>query len=549
MDIIQSDLNKQSLQPTLLMETSWEVCNKVGGIYTVLSTRAATMIDELGRENVLFIGPRTSAQQRDFKQSQEKSDLELQECISARIGMQVLVGSWEVPGNPQVILVDYSTLYGHKDRLYFEMWEAYAIQGDRGYGDYDVSCLFAIASACVMRAYLGLCPSEHPLAIFNEWTTGMGLLYTKLHTPQLKTMFITHATTVGRSIAGNGKPLYSYLQGYNGDQMAEELNVVCKHVVEKLAAHQADVFGTVSEVTAREAAQLLERDADVVVYNGFEQGFIPNPQRRAAQRRAGRQRIIELAEILYGETISTEALIVATSGRNEYRNKGLDLYIDAMRRLSHDLTDSEQDVVALILVPGWVKKPRIDLHAAIEAGDTSLRMQLPYLTHELNEPFGNKSFAHLHALSSKWGRKVFPILIPAYLDGHDGIINIEYYDLLPALDLTVFASYYEPWGYTPLESIAFDVPTITTDKAGFGVWARAEAGADQLSDGVLVVSREDDNFVVVAQEVADQIRSFAKLDENEVKTARKAARQLAHKADWKHFYPRYEKAFSIALSM
>ncbi len=537
---------KNEIQPTLLLETSWEVCNKVGGIYTVLSTRAATMVEHHGREHVLFIGPKLEGKQPDFCPSRKKSDRELASALSERCGLPVTVGTWNIIGEPRVALVDFAPLWKEKDTLYFQMWERYGIRGDIGYGDYDESCLFAIAVARVMAALVALQPSEHPVAIFNEWTTGMGLLYLRMTTPEVRNIFITHATSVGRSIAGNGKPLYSQMSNYNGDQMANELGVMCKHQVEKRAAHTADAFGTVSEVTAREAEQLLEKRPDALLYNGFEQGFIPSGHKRAGLRRTGRKAIISLAEKLYGKRLSEEAFIIATSGRSEYRNKGLDIYIDAIRRTA--TKQPEREVIALILVPSWSGAPRPELMAALKnEEELTMPMQMPYLTHELYDGLDNPTLGHLHALTGSWGEKVYPIFLPAYLDGSDGVLNIKYYDLLPALDLSIFASYYEPWGYTPLESIAFGVPTLTTDKAGFGMWAMKTNDKNCLCFGAKALPREDDNFEELAETIANKVCRFSSFEPEAVSTSKKRAMALAKKASWGNFYPQYLDAYRKAI--
>ncbi|MDY5815759.1 glycogen/starch synthase [Porphyromonas somerae] len=532
--------------PTLIMETSWEVCNKVGGIYTVLSTRVATMIEKHGRESLLFIGPKLETPQRDFIPSRKKSDLELADKLSAETGIKVHLGSWDVVGKPRVALVAYQSLASQKDGLYYEMWQEYGIRGEIGYGDYDDSCLFSLAVAKVMKAYIMLFPSDYPLAIFNEWTTGMGLLALRKWAPQIYTLFITHATSVGRSIASNGKPLYSQLPNYNGNQMAEELGVMCKHQVERSAAHVADVFATVSEVTALEAAQLIGREP-MVLPNGWEEGVIPSGYQLRKLREGGRKAICHLAETLYGTKLGGEPFIVATSGRCEYRNKGLDVFIDALRRL-HNM-DLSRDIVALILVPSWVKAPRPELQAALASDKaTTLAMQMPYVTHELNDGLGNQILAHLHSLAENWGQNIYPIFIPDYLDGADEVLNITYYDLLPAVDLTVFASYYEPWGYTPLESVAFGVPTLTTDKAGFGMWAMETNTKNCLRYGAKALEREDDGFESLAESIAQKIARFYSFPKEMVTQSKQRAKKLAQKASWSYFYAQYLEAYSEAIN-
>lgn len=527
--------------PTLIMETSWEVCNKVGGIYAVLSTRAATMVERYGQEQVLFVGPYLPhLQQNDARLDSSDPDPVLSEAC----GLPVYTGTWAVPGNPRVALVDYRPLYAERDLLYFNMWEDYRLSSEEGYGDYDESCLFAIAAAQVMKGYSTIHPSKRPVAIFNEWTTGMGLLWLKKKASEVATLFITHATTVGRSISGNNKELYKYMSGYHGDQMARELGVVAKHAVEKKAAHEATVFCTVSDVTAVECSQLLERPVDVVTNNGFEPDFVPARAECNRLRLLGRQKLRDIAQTLYGATISEEVCIVLTSGRFEYRNKGLDLFIDAMA----ELADNGTDIIPVIAVPAWVKEPRREIQLGLESKvRLTLPTSQPYCTHRLHDQDSNILVRRLDHFSHLWGKRVYPLFIPAYLDGNDGVLDIPYYDILPAADLTVFASYYEPWGYTPLESIAFGVPTVTTDKAGFGVWAQSLTDTQVLDNGVLVLNRDDDNYRNVAHQLAEAVRSYSVTPAEQRTTIGQRAKELSDRADWKHFFDQYEKAFGIAL--
>ena len=534
------------IKPSLVMETSWEVCNKVGGIYTVLSSRAASMVRSYGPDNVLFVGPYLkTVRQEDYTPLSAAPDKEL----SAAAGLPVYLGRWEIPGKPGVALVDFTPLYERKGDLYFEMWEKYGIRSELGYGDYDESSLFGIGAAMVMAAFRKIRQkSVGVVSVFNEWTTGMGLLWMKQHDPSTGTVFITHATSVGRSIAGNGKNLYAYMDGYNGDQMSRELGVEAKQAVEKLAARHADAFGTVSEVTAKECAQLLEKAPDVVLENGFEPLLVPDRETREAERRAARDRIFSAVHTLYGTEIYDDTLIVMTSGRFEYRNKGLDLFIESIKKLAEEESALHTDIIALIAVPAWVIEPRHGLVYGMGAKeDFTLPMNTPYITHRIGDFDTNPLTRRLKELSKLWGRNVFPLFVPSYLDGKDGILGLTYYRTLPAADLTVFASYYEPWGYTPLESIAFGIPAITTDKAGFGEWAVQMGSGRDIKEGVLVVKREDDNFDEASTLIKETIASYSLLSRKERKSAEDKARELSALADWSHFYHKYEEAFDIAL--
>ena len=545
--------NERNLDINLLAETSWEVCNKIGGIYTVLSTKAVEL-KKIFDDRLVFIGP-------DFPGNEDASGLfterkTLLKNFTKRVlpyGLKARVGRWNIPGSPLVILVDFKPIFPHLNEFYGQMWEHFHVDSLHAYGDYDESCAFAIAASIVIKelaSHLKYDPSK-VIGHFNEWTTGMGLLHLKLNMPEAATVFTTHATTIGRSICGNGKPLYQYFANYNGDQMASELNVESKHSLEKAAAMNADCFTTVSDVTARECEQLLGLRPQVVTPNGFEPSFVPDSGKWHKLRGKGRRRLLQIASFLYGETLSPDTFIVATSGRNEYRNKGIDLYLDSLTRLAQKL-DGKRKVLALVLVPAWVDQPFGDLLVNIDFGGW-LKPDPDYLTHRLHNEDSDPAACHIrrmkHELKERnLSDKVIPVFIPSYLDGFDGIVDISYYDLLPAIDLSIFCSYYEPWGYTPLESIAFGVPTITTDKAGFGQWAQEIGAVTLAKDGVMVINREDTNYGDNVEQISDTVREFMNLDPKEKANVPAASMKTAEKAEWRFFISKYMEAFKLALN-
>lgn len=532
----------------LLTETSWEVCNKIGGIYTVLSTKARVLKEAYG-DKLVFIGPDVWTSDNPSPVFIERKTLLKQASSRLRLpwDISIRVGRWNIPGSPVVVLVKFDGVYSHLDPIYGDMWEHFKVDSLHSYGDYAEGCAFAVASAIVTMALADhlKVARGNVVAHFNEWTTAMGLLYLKLNSPQTATVFTTHATSIGRSICGNGKPLYDYFTGYNGDQMAAELNMQSKHSLEKAVAHQADCFTAVSEITARECGQLLEIRPQVVTPNGFEPDFVPGAASYAALRAKGRARLIEVASILRGRKFADDVFMVATSGRNEYRNKGLDLFIDSMAQLDDDKPAG--DVLAFILTPAWVKEPSGAL--IVDMADGGRVQPTPdFITHRLNNEDSDMVFGRLRDLEAQ-GRfhgKVHVIYVPVYLDGHDGIVDISYYDLLPAFDMSVFPSYYEPWGYTPLESVAFGVPTVTTDKAGFGQWVSATFNGSLLHTGVDVVARTDSNYQLAAHAIAATVARYQALPLSGKEEAMAAARATAARANWKFFIEKYYEAFTVA---
>ena len=490
-------------QPDYIFETSWEVCNRVGGIYAVLSTRAASMQAE-HPDKVFFFGP-------DFG---EHSDIYFQEDKSLLKGWKaphpVRVGRWKVPGEPIAILLKYDALWPKKDAIYAWAWDKFRVQSHAAYGDYDESCLFGYAAGMVMESLYGYLSNQSNQSTLNfcahanEWQTAFSIFYLEDHCPKIATLFTTHATGIGRSIAGNGKPLYDYFECYNGDQMAAELNMVSKHSVEKQAAHYADCFTTVSDITARECKQLLDKPVDIVTPNGFEPTYVPKANVFEQRRKEAREALRKVAGEQLGGVVPENALFVCISGRQEWKNKGIDVFASALDKLAQKIYHSnqmEREVVAFVMIP------------------------------------------YLDRAPARKG-KVSAVFVPYYLDGHDPLFGKTYYDLLIGMDVSVFPSYYEPWGYTPLESCAFHVPTITTSLAGFGAWAAQQK--DQY--GVIVIERNDSNFEQVATHIADDLLRFDRLSKEDKARARKEAAAVAKRADWKHFFKYYHKAYEIAIT-
>ena len=546
-------MTRELLTPDYIFEASWEVCNKVGGIYTVLSTRANTLQNKF-RDRVIFIGP-------DFWQGKENPLFVESDNLCAawkkhateKDQLAVRVGRWQIPGEPIVILVDFQPFYSQKNEIYTEMWNRYQVDSLHAYGDYDEASMFAYAAGRVVESFYryNLTTADKVVFQAHEWMTGMGALYLKTAVPEIATIFTTHATSIGRSIAGNDKPLYDYLFAYNGDQMAVELNMQSKHSIEKQTAHNVDCFTTVSDITARECKQLLDKEPDIVTPNGFEPNFVPEEKEYVIKRAEARKTLLRIAEKLIGSPIDPDALLISTSGRYEYRNKGIDVFITAMNRVRTS-GRLQNEAVVFIMVPAWVREPRADLQKALELDyPIHERMQCPYITHWLNQMQDDRIINYIGNIGFRNSKsdKLKIIFIPCYLDGKDGILNKPYYDILIGMDVTVYPSYYEPWGYTPLESVAFGIPTITTNLAGFGLWAKkACVSGDDIQEGVAVIERTDFNYFEVVDAITEQILKLSETDKNERKAIKERCFALAKKAEWSKFIAYYQDAFSIALA-
>lgn len=521
-------------KPDYIFETSWEVCNKVGGIYTVLSSRALTM-QNLFADNVIFIGPyiQTDKLPIDFTPTAELNVLK--DYLIRTKGLTIKTGRWNIPGNPIAVLVDFRPVFDNKNQIYGNMWAEFGVESLHAYGDYDEASMFGYATGVVVEAFVECynLRERHTIAHFNEWMTAFGLLYLKKYCPHIKTLFTTHATTIGRSIAGNGKPLYDYLDAYNGNQMAQELNVEAKHSAEKTAAHLADCFTTVSDITARECEALLDKKPDVVTPNGFDNSFVPTRTQYTPKRNKAKAMLQSLAERTLGFELTDEHIFVGISGRYEYKNKGIDVFIDVMNRLNHS-QELNKKILAFIIVPAWVK----------ENCYTNSRFATSALVNEDSDLTLN--YIRQHNFGNTPDSKVKIIFVPTYLNGNDGALNTPYYDILIGLDMTLFPSYYEPWGYTPMESAAFGIPTVTTSLAGFGQWVSTSPIG--INNGIAVVNRTDGNYFEVVQNIANEVICFSKKSDEEKLIVSKRAKAITDKALWENFFDKYLEAYDFAFN-
>jgi glycogen phosphorylase/synthase len=537
------------LMPDYVFETSWEVCNKMGGIHTVLATKATTLIQQL-QENIIFIGPDVWRDSKKNPEFIENNALfpEWQHILKSE-GMHVRTGHWNIIGAPIVLLVDFSPYIQQKNEILAKYWEQYLVDSISGQWDYVESILFGYAAAKTIesffRCYLSV--NQKIVAHFHEWMTGSGALYLRKELPIVGTVFTTHATTVGRSLSGNGQPFYDNISAIDGNQKAHEINVVSKHSIEKASAQNADCFTTVSEITSSECRQFLEKEVDVITPNGFEGDFVPKGEEYIAKRNTARKKLKEVAEALLGYSLSDNAQFIANSGRYEYKNKGIDVFMDALKCINDEPCDKCAEVVAFVLIPANSYGPRKDLIEKLKNPSANIHLDNRFLTHGLNDlgydPIINK-IQDIH-LNNDLSDRVKLIFVPTYLNGADGIFNMSYYDILIGMDLTVFPSYYEPWGYTPVESIAFGVPTITTNLAGFGIYAKKYAKS--ILDGVEVITRNDTNQGETAIQIARIIKQVGLMTPLQLADIKAKAQFIASTVEWEALIKHYYAAYNIAL--
>ena len=529
---------------TFLFETSWEVCNKVGGIHTVITSKLPETIKNF-KDNIIFIGPDLLKNEKNHPEFIEDKTLFLEWRNNTTFDkIRIRVGNWDIINKPKVILIDFTPLISQKDKILSELWETYKVDSISGEWEYIESVLFGYAVGEVIKSFSDYYLSDKKvIAQFHEWMTGSGVLYLKQKSPCIATAFTTHATVLGRSIAGNGLPLYNDLGSFYPDEKAKDLGVMAKHSLEKIVANNADVFSTVSNVTGNECKFLFNKEPDIITPNGFSLEHLNKVTAKTKEK--SREKLKQVAQALTGIKYNDNTVFVATSGRYEFKNKGIDIFIDALNNLNYN-NSLKNNVVGMVLVPTEQYGPEKDLLNNINNNEYK-KPTHPITTHSLNP----NSYDHVTDkcyqlnLVNNPEQQVKIIFVPVYLNGDDGIFNISYYDLLSGFDLSVFPSYYEPWGYTPMESLAVGVPSVTTSLAGFGQWMIEKS--KNIQQGLSIINRTEDNYWDVVNEIQSIILQISNTSTTERKKIGENAKKLSKETVWKEFNQFYIDAYTEAL--
>ena len=535
--------------PVTLFEVSWEVCNKVGGIYSVVSSKALKTHDVF-KDNYFVLGPLLQ-NNADFEETSEPVWDKIRPALAEKKIIASL-GRWNIPGKPLAILVDFSKRY-NSNQLLYDLWKNFGVDSLSGAWDYIEPVMFAALCGEVIGTIhqTTIVPREgRSVGLFHEWMCGAGLLYLKKNFPDVATVFTTHATMLGRAMAGEGSDIYSNLRSINPSTEAASHNITAKWSMESTSAREADSFTTVSNITGEESAAFLGRQPTTITTNGLDMRVIPDfsADRNIALER--RNKILTLARHFLRGNLPENPKIVVISGRYEFHNKGVDVFLEALARANRNLSGSHENyILALLLVMGG--------HTGINEMATSGNIQatdngLPFLCthHAWNAP--NDAILNTCrrlGLNNIPEDHVKVIFNPAMLDGKDGFFNMTYEEILSGCDAGFFPSWYEPWGYTPQECAACAVPTVTTDLSGFGIWAKEMMQEENWDcQGVHILPRRGRNFEQCVDSLHEILLKITTSKPEEMLEWRKNARKLAEKTDWNLFYDRYYQAFYTALT-
>lgn len=522
-----------------LFEVSWEVCNKVGGIHTVISTKAQEAVKAFG-DAYITIGPDLGQDGHEFKEVEDEFFRTIKTQLEA-VGLHCRFGRWNIQGSPRVILVSGFKERFNIDRLLYTYWEEFAVDSYGGGWDYIEPVLFSTAAAEVIEQIVKtqlIDYRDYGVAHFHEWMCGAGLLYLKKNLPKLGTVFTTHATMLGRALAHRDSNYYKTLEDKSKNlERAYQLGIVSKHSMEKSSAQHADCFTTVSEITGTEAFQVLDKKPDLIVYNGMNsKSDFEFPQEKRQKTRA---KILNLCSEFLGETLEDDTKIIIASGRYEYKNKGYDISLEALSRLQKKYKSKMPKVLMLYTI--CADHLHYENYKLPKSSDANFRpIAINAVYNAEHDPIIN---ATKHFGLDKKDSNVNLVLSSLYLDGRDGIFNIEYNDLLSACDLSLFPSFYEPWGYTPMESVVNAVPTVTSDLAGFGYWSKVHD--HDFGDMITVLKRKNRSYEDALDELSEVI--YQKLTEKQDQEKILEQTNLIRDAvSWQNIFADYSLAYDIA---
>jgi len=598
---------KRDVKQHLLFEISTEVANRVGGIYSVIKSKAPVTTAEYG-ERYCLLGPlnRTAAAV-EVEALEPKEDSPLKKTLDsmAERGIQYVYGRWLIEGAPRVILFDTGTAYKHLDEWRADLWNIAGIPAPPADSETNEAIVFGYLIAWFLGEYTHHEQDKAVIAHFHEWLAGVGLPLCRKRRIDVTTIFTTHATLLGRYLCAGSVDFYNNLQYFDVDAEAGKRGIYHRYCIERAATHSADVFTTVSHITAYESEHLLKRKPDGVLPNGLNVvkfSAMHEFQNLHAQSKEKINEFIRGHFYGHNDFDLDNTLYFFTAGRYEYRNKGVDMFIESLARLNHRLktSGSKMTIVAFIIMPAQTHSLTVEAlkgQAVVKALDDTVkviernigkrlfekalkwhdgndlpdekdlmsaqeRIMLkrrvfamkrnslpPIVTHNMvaddnTDPIINQ--IRRVQLFNHPSDRVKIIFHPEFLNSANPVLPLDYDDFVRGTHLGIFSSYYEPWGYTPAECTVMGVPSITTNLSGFGCYMEEliENGSDY---GIYIVDRRMKGVDDSVNQLTDYMFDFTLKSRRQRINQRNRTERLSDLLDWKRMGMEYIKARQLAL--
>ncbi|KAJ7213265.1 glycogen synthase [Mycena rebaudengoi] len=574
----------------LLFECAWEVANKVGGIYTVIKTKVPVTVSEYG-DRYCLIGPLSYKTAPMEVEAEEPTDPHLAATLESMRaqGVKALYGRWLIEGAPHVLLFDTGSQYARLDEWKGDLWNLAGIPSPPNDHETNETIVFGYLVAWFLGDYVARQLHTAVVAHFHEWQAGLAIPLCRKRHIDVTTVFTTHATLLGRYLCAGSVDFYNNLQYFDVDHEAGKRGIYHRYCIERSATHCADVFTTVSHITAYEAEHLLKRKPDGVVPNGLNVVKF--------------QAMHEFQNLHSTSKAKIDEFRMFTAGRYEYRNKGVDMFIEALARLNYRLqkAGSAVTVVAFIIMPAQTHSYTVEAlkgqavtkqlrdtvteiqnrigarlfeSAARFQGDSTAPLPTPsalladddlvllkrrifalkrnslppITTHNMaddaNDPILNQiRRVKLFNASSDRVKIVFH---PDFLNSSNPILGLDYEEFVRGTHLGVFPSYYEPWGYTPAECTVMGIPSITTNLSGFGCFMQDLIERPQ-DEGCYIVDRRAQSVEDSVAQLTEHMFAFCGKTRRQRINQRNRVERLSPLLDWKNLGIEYSKSRQLAL--
>ncbi|KAL4244559.1 Glycogen [starch] synthase [Abortiporus biennis] len=596
---------KRDVKNSLLFECAWEVANKVGGIYTVIKTKVPVTVSEFG-DRYCLLGPLNYKSAPMEVEAQEPTDPHLAATLDSMraAGVKILYGRWLIEGSPLVLLFDTGSQYSRLDEWKGDLWNLAGIPTPPNDHETNETVIFGYIVSWFLGDYVARQLETAVIAHFHEWQAGLAIPLLRKRHVDVTTVFTTHATLLGRYLCAGSVDFYNNLQYFDVDHEAGKRGIYHRYCIERSATHCADVFTTVSHITAYESEHLLKRKPDGVLPNGLNVVKFQAMHEFQNLHQTAKAKINDFVRgHFYGhyDFDLDNTLYMFTAGRYEYRNKGVDMFIESLARLNYRLkkSESKMTVVAFIIMPAATHSYTIDalkgqavikqlretvteiqhrigarlfeqamrtngsgvLPSASELLSDEDKVLLkrrifalkrnslpPITTHNMaddpSDPILNQ-IRRVQLFNSSSDR-VKIVFHPDFLNSNNPILGMDYEEFVRGCHLGVFPSYYEPWGYTPAECTVMGIPSVTTNLSGFGCFMQDLIERPQ-DEGCYIVDRRSQSVEDSVSQLTDYMFSFVSKTRRQRINQRNRVERLSPLLDWKNLGIEYSKARQLAL--
>jgi glycogen synthase len=600
---LETEEVKPQKRPKFLIETAWEVCNQVGGIYTVIRSKVPAMVEEWG-SNYLLLGPyfpQTAAVEfepiHDLDSPIGRVIKRLQDQ-----GMTIHYGHWLITGKPKVVLFDFWEVYKTVDKLKYDLWERHQLSTLNCEDLVNQVIAFGECLRMFLMEYAKDNGSKTDVVVhFHEWMAATALPDLKRGEAKISTVFTTHATMLGRYLAPNVENFYEKLHLVDWKKESKHYGIETQATIEYLAARDCDVMTTVSDVTAKECEHLLRRKCDIILPNGLNVTRFTALHEFQNLHARFKEKIHRFVMGHFFQSYSFDldkTMYFFTSGRFEYANKGYDLTLEALARLNWKMKEAGMDTTIVMFI--ITRNPYHNIDPAVlqsravmeeirenceaiekEIGEKlflasamSNDLKMPDLnqfvdeywqlrlrrtvqtwktkqkpktvTHILKQDDEIVHYLQKSNLTNNESDRVKIVYHPDFIAPTNPLFGMEYGQFVRGCHLGIFPSYYEPWGYTPLECVVRGVPTVTSDLSGFGDYMM-QLMRDHDEWGVYVVDRATQNFEQAADQLSEMLFKFVKSSRRDRIMQRNRVESISEVFDWKNLRSYYDTAHDLAI--